>query len=74
MDRPSAYNIIIGRVALDKLKAITSTPHLKMKFLTENGVSEVRGDQRDAQQCYNVAMKECPEASTSGAKRQKDEI
>jgi hypothetical protein len=32
IDRPSAYNAIIGRPALNKLKAITSTYHLMMKF------------------------------------------
>jgi hypothetical protein len=32
VDRPSAYNVIIGRPTLNKLKAITSTHHLKTKF------------------------------------------
>lgn len=38
IDRPSAYNAIIGRPTLNKLRAMTSTYHLKMKFLTNNGV------------------------------------
>jgi hypothetical protein len=38
IDRPSAYNAILGRTALNNLKAITSTPHLKIKFPTERGV------------------------------------
>jgi hypothetical protein len=45
VDQPSAYNAIIGRASLNELKAVTSTPHLKMKFLTEEGVGEVKGDQ-----------------------------
>jgi hypothetical protein len=32
IDRPSAYNAIIGRLALNKLKAATTTYHLMMKF------------------------------------------
>jgi hypothetical protein len=45
IDRPSAYNAIVGRTVLNQLGVMTSTPHLKMKFPTENGVGEVRGDQ-----------------------------
>ncbi|XP_059434624.1 uncharacterized protein LOC132167629 [Corylus avellana] len=60
VNRPSAYNAIIGRTTLNKLRAITSTPHLKMKFPMDHGVGEVRGDQRAARQCYNISMKECP--------------
>lgn len=32
VDRPLAYNAIIERATLNELKAVTSTPHLKMKF------------------------------------------
>ncbi|XP_059439812.1 uncharacterized protein LOC132172342 [Corylus avellana] len=66
IDRPSAYNAIIGRAALNELKAITSTPHLKMKFPTDHGVGEVKGDQRAARQCYNVTMKDVPGKATLG--------
>ncbi|XP_077232280.1 uncharacterized protein LOC143868152 [Tasmannia lanceolata] len=41
---PSTYNAIIGCPALNKLEAVVSTPHLKIKFLTKAGVGEVRGD------------------------------
>jgi hypothetical protein len=34
IDRPSIYNAIIKRMVLNQLRAITSTPHLKMKFPT----------------------------------------
>ncbi|XP_077232447.1 uncharacterized protein LOC143869775 [Tasmannia lanceolata] len=49
---PSTYNAIIGRSALNKLEAVVSTPHLKIKFPTEVGVGEVKGDQERARNCY----------------------
>jgi hypothetical protein len=57
IDRPSAYNAIMGRPALNKLKAATSTYHLMMKFPTEEGIGEVRGNQLAARKCYNISMK-----------------
>jgi hypothetical protein len=57
IDRPSAYNTIIGRPMLNKLRAATSTYHLMMKFPIEGGVEEVRGDQHTARKCYNLSMK-----------------
>ncbi|XP_059436758.1 uncharacterized protein LOC132169816 [Corylus avellana] len=56
IDRPGAYNAIISRPALNKLKAVTSTYHLMMKFPTE-GVGEVKGDQTQARRCYNTSLK-----------------
>jgi hypothetical protein len=60
IDRPSAYNAILGRTALNDLNAITSTSHLKIKFPTERRVGEVRGEQGVARQYYNVTMKGAP--------------
>ena len=34
VDCPSTYNIILGRLALNRQKAMTSTYHLKVKFPT----------------------------------------
>ena len=39
-----SYNAILGRTTLSTLKAITSIPHLKMKFPTEFGVGEIKED------------------------------
>ncbi|XP_062177089.1 uncharacterized protein LOC133882022 [Alnus glutinosa] len=36
INRPSAYNAILGRTALNEFRAVTSTPHLSMKFPTED--------------------------------------
>ena len=38
----SSYNAIIGRPTLNSWKAVTSTYHLSVKFLTEYGVGEVQ--------------------------------
>ena len=44
VDCPLCYNIILGRPTLNRLKAITSTYCLKVKFLTPNGVGQICGD------------------------------
>ena len=38
INTPSSYNMILGRPTLVNLQAITSIPHLKMKFPTHRGV------------------------------------
>ena len=57
VDCSSAYNGIIGRPTLNSWKAATSTYHLMIKFPTEYGVGELRGDQVAAWECY-IAMLE----------------
>ena len=44
IDWPSSYNVTIRRPTLNKWKVATSTYCLKVKFPTNNGVSEVKGD------------------------------
>jgi hypothetical protein len=56
VDQPSAYNAIFGRTAQAELKAVTSIPHLSMKFPTEEGVGVVRGEQKAARKCYNISL------------------
>uniref|UniRef100_A0A2N9GTT5 Reverse transcriptase domain-containing protein n=1 Tax=Fagus sylvatica TaxID=28930 RepID=A0A2N9GTT5_FAGSY len=53
---PSAYNAIIGRPTLNRLRAVTSTYHLLLKFPTEHGIGEVRGDQIAARECYLASL------------------
>ncbi|XP_017252905.2 uncharacterized protein LOC108223256 [Daucus carota subsp. sativus] len=55
-DTPSSYNVIIGRLGLNKIEAITSIPHLKFKFPTPFGVGEVKGDSATAGVCYSQAL------------------
>ena len=56
VDCPSSYNVIIGRPTLNRWKAATSTYCLKVKFPTDNGVSEVKGDQVLAKECYQAVL------------------
>ncbi|XP_041025334.1 uncharacterized protein LOC121265714 [Juglans microcarpa x Juglans regia] len=57
MKASSSYNAILGRPTLNSLKAMTSTFHLKVKFPTDSGVSEIRGEQILAQECYDREMR-----------------
>ncbi|XP_065630936.1 uncharacterized protein LOC136068134 [Quercus suber] len=56
MDSPSSYNVIIGQPTLNLWKAATSTFCLKVKFPTEQGVGEVKGDQILARECYQAVL------------------
>jgi len=56
IDCPSAYNAILGRPTLNLWKVVTSTYHLMIKFHTEYGVGEVRGDQVAAREFYIVML------------------
>ncbi|XP_074342217.1 uncharacterized protein LOC141679683 [Apium graveolens] len=44
----SPYNAIFWRPFLSTFEAMESIPHLKLKFPTEKGVGEMRGDQKTA--------------------------
>ena len=56
VDYPSSYNVIIGRPTLNRWKATMSTYCLKVKFPTDNGVGEVRGDQILARESYQAVL------------------
>jgi hypothetical protein len=53
---PSAYNTIIERPTLNWLRAVTSTYHFLLKFPTEHGIGEVRGDQITVRECYLASL------------------
>ncbi|XP_041001256.1 uncharacterized protein LOC121246989 [Juglans microcarpa x Juglans regia] len=57
---PSSYNAILGHLTLNSLKALTSTFHPKVKFPTDSGVGEIRGEQVLAQECYDRGMRHEP--------------
>ena len=56
VDYPSTYNIILGRLALKRLKAATSTYYLKVKFPITHGVGEINGDQVLASEYYQATL------------------
>ena len=56
IDCPSAYNAIIGRPTLNRLRAVTSTNHFLLKFPTKHGIREVRRDQITAKECYLASL------------------
>ncbi|XP_059636182.1 uncharacterized protein LOC132278409 [Cornus florida] len=58
VDCLSAYNVILERTTLNSMRAITSTYHLLMRFSTEQGVGELRGDQTTARECYVASLRE----------------
>ena len=56
VDCPSSYNVIIRRPILNRWKVATSTYCLKVKFLTDNRVGEVKGDQVLVRECYQAVL------------------
>ncbi|KAL4391531.1 hypothetical protein AHAS_Ahas03G0254400 [Arachis hypogaea] len=42
VDVNSAYNALIGRITLNRLAAVVSTPHLYMKFPIAKGIATVK--------------------------------
>ncbi|RDX87044.1 hypothetical protein CR513_31540, partial [Mucuna pruriens] len=64
VDTEASYNIIIGRLALNKLEAIVSTHHLCMKFLAGRTVAIVWADATVAKRCYEDSLR--VESTTKG--------
>jgi len=58
VNAPSAYNILLGRPAINKLGAAASSRHMKMKFPSqERGVIVIKSDQKVARKCYENNLK-----------------
>jgi len=58
VNAPSAYNILLGRPALNRLRAVASTRHMKMKLPFLGGtVITIRSDQKEAKRCYENSLK-----------------
>ncbi|XP_077242504.1 uncharacterized protein LOC143883019 [Tasmannia lanceolata] len=60
----STYNAILGRPGQNLLRAITSTYHQKMKFITPEGIREVRGNQIQSRECYATLLRGKPAAES----------
>ncbi|RWW09360.1 hypothetical protein GW17_00027148 [Ensete ventricosum] len=48
----STYNAIIDLPTLNKLRAVVSTSHRTIKFLTRSWIGEARSDTRESRHCY----------------------
>ncbi|XP_075489543.1 uncharacterized protein LOC142528383 [Primulina tabacum] len=57
VDAPSSYNVILGRPAMNKMRAVASTYHQKIKFPIQGQVGEVKGDQPSYRKCYGETIR-----------------
>jgi len=54
----SAYNILLGRPTLNRLRAVSSTRHMKMKLPDLSGkVIVIKSDKEEARKCYENSLK-----------------
>ena len=54
----STYNILLGRPTLNRLRAVSSTRHMKMKLPDLSGkVIVIKSDQEEARKCYENSLK-----------------
>ncbi|XP_072065754.1 uncharacterized protein [Arachis hypogaea] len=56
VDVGSAYNALIGRTTLNRLRAVVSTPPLLHEISNVRGITTIRGDQKLAKKCYNESL------------------
>lgn len=57
VDVPSPYNAIMGRTWFHRMKAVPSSYHQKIRFLTPRGIMEIRADQIAFRRCLVMAIK-----------------
>jgi len=59
VNAPSAYNILLGRPTLNRLGAVPSTRHMKVKLSSMEGVViTIKSDQKEARRCYENSLKQ----------------
>ena len=58
VNAPSAYNILLGRPTLNRLRVVASTRHMKMKLPDLGGkVITIKSDQKETKRCYENSLK-----------------
>ena len=60
------YNPILSRAWLHAMKAIPSTYHQMISYLTESGQVDLQGSQLAARQCYQLSLREHAQTHFSG--------
>ncbi|KAL5543255.1 hypothetical protein UlMin_010965 [Ulmus minor] len=73
VDFPSPYNAIIGRPTLNKIRAVTSTYHLLVKFPTVGGIGILRGDQTESREIYEAANRSVQVQGIKSSAKSRDE-
>jgi len=59
VNAPSAYNILLGRLTLNRLGVVPSTRHMKVKMPSMEGVMvTIKSDQKEARRCYENSFKQ----------------
>ena len=59
VNAPSSYNILLGRPTLNRLGAVPSTKHMKLKLPSMEGVViTIKSDQKEARRCYENNLKQ----------------
>ncbi|XP_014506155.1 uncharacterized protein LOC106765899 [Vigna radiata var. radiata] len=70
VEADTSYNVLLGRPCLNMFGAIVSTPHLTLKYPTDDGkVATVRADQKMARECYAAGLKVKPRSITFSGHR-----
>jgi len=58
VNAPSTYNILLGRLALNRIGVVASTRHMKMKLPSLEGtVITIKSDQKEVKKCYENSLK-----------------
>ena len=58
VNSPSAYNILLGRPALNRIRAVASSRHMKIKLPSLEGVViTMKSNQKEAKRCYENNLK-----------------
>ncbi|KAL5542183.1 hypothetical protein UlMin_009893 [Ulmus minor] len=73
IDCPSPYNAIIGRPTLNKIRAVTSTYHLLVKFPTVGGIGILLGDQTESREIYEAANRSAQVQGIKSSAKSRDE-
>ena len=59
------YNVILGRAWLHSMKAVPSTYHQTISYLTESGQVNLQGSQLAERQCYQLSLRERTQTNCS---------